>query len=122
MTSREIFIDVIDDLLRKTDLVSFCGEEDSQKVLEYFESLKTIPAKPEITEKGLEILRAMQSEVEVRNNLFKAADVGSILDKPAKAVSGSLRKLVSDGFVEKIGEKPILYALTEKGKTFEVEK
>ena len=64
----------------------------------------------------------MQSEVEVRNNLFKAADIGSILDKPAKAVSGSLRKLVSDGFVEKIGEKPILYALTEKGKTFEVEK
>lgn len=122
MTSREIFIDVIDDLLRKTDLVAFCGEEDSQKVLEYFESLKAIPAKPEITEKGLEILQAMQSEVEVRNNLFKAADIGSILDKPAKAVSGSLRKLVSDGFVEKIGEKPIVYVLTEKGKTFEVEK
>ena len=122
MTSREIFIDVIDDLLRKTDLVTFCGEENSQKVLEYFESLKAIPAKSEITEKGLEILQAMQSEVEVRNNLFKAADVGSILNKPAKAVSGSLRKLVSDGFVEKIGEKPIVYALTEKGKTFEVEK
>ena len=34
MTSREIFIDVIDDLLRKTDLVAFCGEEDSQKVRE----------------------------------------------------------------------------------------
>lgn len=121
MTSREIFIDVIDDLLRKTDLVAFCGE-DSQKVLEYFESLKAIPAKPEITEKGLEILQAMQSEMDIRNNLFKASDIGEIIGKPAKAVSGSLRKLVTDGFVEKIGEKPIIYALTEKGKTFEVEK
>ena len=62
----------------------------------------------------------MQSEVEVRNNLFKAADVGEIIGKPAKAVSGSLRKLVTDGFVEKIGEKPILYALSEKGKTYNI--
>lgn len=112
MTSREKFIKEVENL---STLLS-------DEALEYFESLKAVPAKPEITEKGLEILQAMRSEVEARNNLFKAADVGEILGKPAKAVSGSLRKLVTDGFVEKIGEKPIVYALTEKGKTFEVEK
>ena len=122
MTSREIFIDVIDDLLRKTDLVAFCGEEEYQKDLEYFNSLKLSAEKPWITEKGIEILQAMQSEMDIHNNLFKASDIGEIIGKPAKAVSGSLRKLVTDGFVEKIGEKPIVYALTEKGKTFEVEK
>jgi predicted transcriptional regulator len=29
-----------------------------------------------------------------------------------------MRKLVSDGFCEKIGENPIVYKLTEKGKNF----
>ena len=31
-------------------------------------------------------------------------------------VSGSIRKLVADGFVEKLGDEPVIYGITEKGK------
>lgn len=115
MTSKENFITEIERLIND-------GMVLSAEAQEYFNSLKASTEKPLITEKGIEILQAMQSEMDIRNNLFKASDVGEIIGKPAKAVSGSLRKLVTDGFVQKIGEKPILYALSEKGKTFKVEK
>ena len=32
-----------------------------------------------------------------------------------------MRKLVSDGFVEKAGKDPIIYSLTEKGKEYEID-
>ena len=115
MTSKENFITEIERLINN-------GMVLSAEAQEYFNSLKVSAEKPLITEKGIEILQAMQNEMDIHNNLFKASDIGEIIGKPAKAVSGSLRKLVTDGFVEKIGEKPIVYALTEKGKTFEVEK
>ena len=31
-----------------------------------------------------------------------------------------MRKLVTDGFVEKIGQDPVMYSLTEKGKNIEI--
>lgn len=40
----------------------------------------------------------------------------------SRKVSGSIRKLVSDGFVEKFGSNPVVYTLTEKGKNFDIEK
>jgi DNA-binding HxlR family transcriptional regulator len=33
----------------------------------------------------------------------------------SRSVSGSIRKLVTDGFVEKVSTDPVLYALTDKG-------
>jgi predicted transcriptional regulator len=32
-----------------------------------------------------------------------------------------MRKLVSDGYVEKIGADPVMYLITEKGKNINVE-
>jgi hypothetical protein len=31
-----------------------------------------------------------------------------------------MRKLVTDGYLEKLGKDPIIYILTEKGKTFNI--
>ena len=39
----------------------------------------------------------------------------------SRAVSGAMRKLVTDGFVEKVGQDPVMYALTEKGRNIEIE-
>jgi len=33
-----------------------------------------------------------------------------------------MRKLCNDGFCEKIGKDPCIFALTDKGKTFVIEK
>lgn len=35
---------------------------------------------------------------------------------PSRSVSGSMKKLITEGFVEKIGSDPVAYAITEKGK------
>jgi predicted transcriptional regulator len=39
----------------------------------------------------------------------------------SRSVSGAMRKLVSDGFCEKIGQDPVVYTITEKGKKFIIE-
>ena len=49
-----------------------------------------------------------------------AKDIGEGLFISSRAVSGAIRKLVTDGYVEKIGQDPVVYALTEKGKTVEI--
>ena len=32
-----------------------------------------------------------------------------------------MRKLVTDGYIEKVGKDPVVYMITEKGKTIEIE-
>ena len=51
----------------------------------------------------------------------KAKDIGEGLFISSRAVSGAIRKLVADGYVEKIGQDPVVYSLTEKGKTITIE-
>ena len=36
-------------------------------------------------------------------------------------VSGAMRKLVTDGFVEKVGQDPVIYSITENGKNINIE-
>ena len=50
--------------------------------------------------------------------MWKAKDIAERMGISSRGVSGAMRKLVSDGFCEKIGENPIVYKLTEKGKNF----
>ena len=38
-----------------------------------------------------------------------------------RSVSGSMRKLLTDGYCEKTGKDPVCYLLTEKGKTFSID-
>jgi predicted transcriptional regulator len=39
----------------------------------------------------------------------------------SRAVSGAMRKLVTDGFVEKVGQDPVMYALTDAGRNVKIE-
>ena len=52
--------------------------------------------------------------------MVKAREVAEGLVISSRAVSGAFRKLVSDGFVEKVGQDPVIYVLTDKGKNFEI--
>ena len=71
--------------------------------------------KPELTDNGKVILDYMQkSDVP----MLKARDVAEGLFISSRAVSGSLRKLVNDGFCEKVGQDPVVYALTDKGRNY----
>jgi predicted transcriptional regulator len=53
--------------------------------------------------------------------MMKAREIAEGLFISSRAVSGAMRKLVTDGFVEKVGQDPVMYALTEKGRNIEIE-
>ena len=84
----------------------------------YLTTLKSQEEKPEITDNGKMILGYMQENV--TTVLMKSKDIAEGLCIGSRTVSGSMRKLIADGFVEKIGQNPAVYALTEKGKNFNI--
>jgi Mn-dependent DtxR family transcriptional regulator len=51
----------------------------------------------------------------------KAKAIAEAMFISSRSVSGAMRKLVTDGFVEKIGEDPIIYCITEKGRNIEID-
>ena len=88
--------------------------EDAQT---YFEALKgsADKEKPAFTENGKAVLAFMQENKDTYNNLFKAKEVGEGMNITSRTASGAMRKLVTDGYIEKMGENPVVYSLTDKG-------
>jgi DNA-binding MarR family transcriptional regulator len=74
--------------------------------------------KPLVTDSGKVVLKYMQ---DCGIQMLKAKDIAESLLISSRAVSGSLRKLVTDGFCEKVGQDPVVYTLTEKGKNFVID-
>lgn len=75
--------------------------------------------KPVLTENGIKVLRHLQT---MTVPMFKSKEVAEGMGVTSRGVSGTLRKLVADGFCEKVGQDPVVYALTTKGKTFDIDK
>lgn len=87
----------------------------------YWESLKQTndSSKPVFTENGKLIIEWMRNNSDTP--MVKSKDVAAGLCITSRAASGAMRKLVNDGFLEKLGQDPVIYALTEKGKNFEID-
>lgn len=75
--------------------------------------------KPIITDNGKVVLKHLQDNPDIR--LWKTKDIAEQLGLASRSVSGTLRKLVNDGFCDKMGKDPIIYSLTEKGRNFKIE-
>ena len=113
MTNKEIFIKEIEDLISDGDILS-------DEAMTYFESLKKDKGHSKvITENGAKILEYLQQNWESKNNIFKATEIGEGLFMSGRSVSGSIRKLVSLGLVEKQGKDPVCHSITDIGKTKE---
>ena len=92
----------------------------TDNVIAYLNILKEVKdEKPVLTENGKLILKYLQEHQDVR--CWKAKDLADQMGISSRGASGTLRKLVNDGFCEKLGAEPVIYALTEKGKTFIIE-
>ena len=92
----------------------------TDNIIAYLNILKEIKdEKPILTQNGIPILRYLQEHQDVK--LWKAKDLAEQMGVSSRGVSGSMRKLVSDGFCEKIGNSPSVYMLTEKGKNYHIE-
>lgn len=111
MTKKECFIDEVEKLLVD------CHRNLSADAKIYFDALKGggDKEKPLFTENGKLILQYIRDNKETYNNLFKAKEIGDGLNITSRTASGAMRKLVTDGFLEKIGENPVVYSLTDKG-------
>ena len=90
----------------------------TDEIREYLEILKEESIAPQaVTENGYKILLCMQKS---DKRLLKARDIAEDMGVTSRGVSASLRKLVNDNYVEKIGQNPIIYTLTEKGMNFKI--
>ena len=108
----------------KSDFVKFINSmmEDTgysfptDELKEYWKLFQEGPSnqKPTFTENGILILTFLKNHPETK--LWKSKDLAEQMELSSRTVSGSMRKLVTDGFVEKVGQDPIIYSITEKGK------
>ena len=112
MTKKEKFIEFVKNLMGSISM-----SEVDPDVLDYWNGLQVTgdTSKPRFTENGKLVLSFMRDNKNNYNNLFKARDIGEGLGISSRTASGAMRKLVGDGFVEKIGESPICYSLTTEG-------
>jgi predicted transcriptional regulator len=92
----------------------------TDNIRSYIEVLQEAkPDKPEVTENGLKILTYLQENPDFRT--WKAKDLADRMGVASRGVSGALRKLVSDGYCEKISADPVVYTITEKGINYRIE-
>ena len=116
MTNKEIFIKEVEDTIKD------CPDFFSMEALQYFEQLKATPEKEKapFTENGAKVLIWMQENYESYNNILKAKEIGDGLFCSSRTVSGAMRKLITDGYVNKTAGTPTCYSLTDLGMTVEV--
>ena len=102
-------------------LVAHCDEptEPSQEIKDFLKSL-TPTVKPAITESGIPILEYFQSLDNPTG--VKTKDIVAGILMPSRTVSGAIRKLVADGYIDKKDTSPVSYDLTEKGAQFDIMK
>lgn len=115
MSKKQDFISEVNSMIN-----SLGYEWQSESAKSYWEAFISVKEedKPEFTDNGKLILKYMQDNSDKEN--FKAKDIGEGLFVSSRTVSGAIRKLVTDGYVEKIGQDPVIYTLTEKGKNKEI--
>jgi DNA-binding MarR family transcriptional regulator len=114
MTKKDEFIKYVEDLIDGNYY------EMSENVRLYWEAFKgkAEENKPMFTDNGKLILQYLKDHQETP--MWKARDIAEGLFISSRAVSGAIRKLVTDGFVEKVGQEPVIYSLTENGKNIEI--
>lgn len=122
MAKKEKFVEVVEALFRKTDMETFCGDAKTyEEVMDFFNALKVIEEKnkKKFTDNGKIVLQYMQDNKGNFNNMFKAKDFEGA-GITSKTASGALRKLFTDGYVEKMGQSPVIYSLTAAGTEVDV--
>lgn len=118
MTKKEAFIKMVEGFIDPLDVNKLKENEETRMAVEFFEELKSDKSanpKPEITENGAKILKYMQENYQKYNNVFKSKEIGEGLFISSRSVSGSMKKLITEGFVNKIGTDPVAYEISQKG-------
>lgn len=119
MTKKEKFINFINEYLM-CDLDTSVIDPD---VVTYWEALQNGGSdksnKSKFTDNGKLILTYLQNENS--NTPMKSKDIADQIGISSRSVAGAMKKLVSDGWIEAVGDSPKLYIITENGKNIKIE-
>ena len=118
MSKKQAFIDYVEEnLMSKINV-----DNVPRDVIIYWNALqsKEEKEKPLFTDNGKMILTYLRDNPDTET--WKARDIAEGLFVSSRVVSGSIRKLVTDGFVEKVSKDPVVYSITELGKTVDINK
>ena len=124
MTKREAFIKIIDYLFEEESLhLDEAFEEEWPLAKEFFNDFKNGKVKNSgaMTENGKKLLTWMQENEEKMSNVFTSKEAAEVLFTSGRSIAGSMRKLVADEYVSKVGKDPIQYSLTEAGRNYKFE-
>ena len=119
MSKKQEFIKYVNELIDATKADPVPMNEEAQLYWTAFCGLDENGEKPLFTDNGKLILKFLQEHQETA--MWKARDIAEGLFISSRAVSGAMRKLVTDGFVEKVGQDPVIYSITENGKNITIE-
>lgn len=87
---------------------------------EIINNTNSISKGKDFTENGIKIIKIMQENDEKYLGIFSAKQLGELLFISPRSISGSMRKLINDNYIEKIkGSGGTTYLLTEKGKNLQ---
>ena len=110
---------------KKQEFIEYVKErvdwaDASENVKIYWEAFisKEEKEKPMFTDNGKLILQFLKDNPDTTT--WKARDIAEGLFITSRTVSGAIRKLCTDGFVEKVSQDPVIYTITELGKTVEI--
>ena len=113
MSKKKIFIEEVQNMMNELNYE--WKNEESKAYWAALVSQKEVE-KPEFTDNGKLILQYLKDNTFEEGTMFTAKSIGEGLLCSSRTVSGAIRKLVTDGYVEKVGQDPVVYTLTEKGK------
>lgn len=118
MTKSEEFIEWVYALIANQKDESVPMSENVKAYLDAIKGDCALNDKPQFTENGKAILKHLQG---MNPGMYKAKDIAESMLITSKSVAGAIRKLVTDGYVEKVGKDPVVYSITEKGKNVNFE-
>lgn len=124
MNKKEAFIKIVQaEIFDKADIWAENYLEEYELAKIFWNEFKEGKVKNsgEMTENGKNILSWMQENVDKMTNIFTSKEIAEALFTSGRSVAGSMRKLVSDGYVEKIGKDPVQYSLTDMGKDYKLD-
>lgn len=124
MTKKEAFIEIVEEIFSRPDIYAENYLDDTYALAdEYWNEFKAgkIKGPKGMTENGAKLLSWMQENMENMSNVFTSKEAAEALFTSGRSIAGSMRKLVADGYVDKIGKNPVQYALTDKGKNYQFE-
>ena len=118
MTNREKFIEEI------TTIITAKGGDPaemlSDEALSYWnEFISGKASSGGITELGARVLQWMLDNEQSYLNIFSAKIIGEGISVSSRTVSGTMRKLITDGYVEKSGQNPVTYSLTDTARSWQ---